>query len=193
MISVRRSAGSSRGSCGSAPSSRLRSRASRIARSFRLIESLWRYGIGVTLQGLGVTLHGPYILLLGGSSSSASIGGQDESERVLSLRENRVRCRSRYKHRCCLSLHRLPDTYGFRIPSDRASEDRVLSRARQLTPNLHQGCGEWGEARAGLLSSLWYTALFLSGSEPNSLVCPAWYYPPTREPAPDSSDLAPFG
>src|SRR6266571_64723 len=49
MISVRRSAGSSRGQRGSTPSSRLRSRASRMARNLRLIESLWRYGIGGTL------------------------------------------------------------------------------------------------------------------------------------------------
>src|SRR6266853_6371283 len=56
MISVRRSAGSSRGSRGSTPSSRLRSRASRMARNLRLIESLWRYGIGGDLARFGCNL-----------------------------------------------------------------------------------------------------------------------------------------
>src|SRR5882724_2557355 len=56
MISVRRSAGRSRGDRGSTPSSRLRSRASRMARNFRLIESLWRYGIGGNLARFGCNL-----------------------------------------------------------------------------------------------------------------------------------------
>src|SRR6266702_1367866 len=56
MISVRRSAGSSRGQRGSTPSSRLRSLASRMARNLRLIESLWRYGIGGNLARFGGNL-----------------------------------------------------------------------------------------------------------------------------------------
>src|SRR2546425_5382573 len=55
-ISVRRSAGGSRGSRGSTPSSRPRSRASRMARNLRLIESLWRYGIGGNLARFGCNL-----------------------------------------------------------------------------------------------------------------------------------------
>src|SRR6266581_8071876 len=65
MISVRRSAGSSRGQRGSTPSSRLRSRASRMARNLRLIESLWRYGIGGTLARFGCNLTRSVYLTLG--------------------------------------------------------------------------------------------------------------------------------
>src|SRR6266704_5592458 len=65
MISVRRSAGSSRGQRGSTPSSRLRSRASRMARNLRLIESLWRYGIGGNLARFGCNLTRSVYLTLG--------------------------------------------------------------------------------------------------------------------------------
>src|SRR5712691_395115 len=65
MISVRRSAGRSRGYRGSTPSSRLRSRASRIARNLRLIESLLRYGIGGNLARFGCNLTRSVYLMLG--------------------------------------------------------------------------------------------------------------------------------
>src|SRR6266545_110112 len=75
MISVRRSAGRERGYCGSTPSSRLRSRASRIARNLRLIESLWRYGIEVTLARFGCNLTRSVYLTLGVNSTQRGKGG----------------------------------------------------------------------------------------------------------------------
>src|SRR6266853_3940382 len=65
MISVRSRAGRPRGSRGSTPSSRLRSRASRIARNLRLIESLWRYGIGGHLARFGCNLTRSVYIALG--------------------------------------------------------------------------------------------------------------------------------
>src|SRR6266853_3838644 len=64
MISVRSRAGRPRGSRGSTPSSRLRSRASRIARNLRLIESLLRYGIGGNLARFGCNLTRSVYLML---------------------------------------------------------------------------------------------------------------------------------
>src|SRR5882724_11672749 len=74
MISVRRSAGRSRGDRGSTPSSRLRSRASRMARNFRLIESLWRYGIGGNLARFGCNLTRSVYLMLAGMDWLSSVG-----------------------------------------------------------------------------------------------------------------------